>query len=108
MVANCVKGVTDGFKKELEINGVGYRAQLQGNVLKLNLGLSHDVNFDIPSDVTAVPKQTEITVEGIDHNVLAKLRRIFVNGVSLSHIKAKVLCTKASISSAKKARRRRT
>ncbi|NCV12172.1 MAG: 50S ribosomal protein L6 [Rhodobacteraceae bacterium] len=67
MVANCVKGVIDGFKKELEINGVGYRAQLQGNVLKLNLGLSHDVNFDIPSDVTVQsPKQTEITIEGID------------------------------------------
>ena len=67
MVANCVKGVTDGFKKDLEINGVGYRAQLQGNVLKLNLGLSHDVNFDIPSDVAVQsPKQTEITVEGID------------------------------------------
>ncbi|MEL7415145.1 MAG: 50S ribosomal protein L6, partial [Pseudomonadota bacterium] len=50
-VANCVTGVTEGFKKELEINGVGYRAQVQGNTLKLSLGLSHDVNYDIPSDV---------------------------------------------------------
>ena len=66
-VANCVTGVTEGFKKELEINGVGYRAQLQGNVLKLSLGLSHDVNFEIPSDVTVTaPKPTEIIIEGID------------------------------------------
>jgi len=67
MIANCVQGVTQGFKKELEIVGVGYRAQLQGNVLKLNLGLSHDVNFEVPSDVTVTsPKQTEIVVEGVD------------------------------------------
>ena len=66
-VANCVTGVTEGFRKELEINGVGYRAQLQGNVLKLSLGLSHDVNFEIPSDVTVTaPKPTEIIIEGID------------------------------------------
>jgi len=67
MVANMVTGVTTGFKKELELNGIGYRAQLQGNTLKLTLGLSHDVDFAVPSDVTvAVPKQTEIIVEGID------------------------------------------
>jgi large subunit ribosomal protein L6 len=67
MVANCVQGVSEGFKRELEIVGVGYRAQLQGNTLKLNLGLSHDVNFEVPSDVSvASPKQTEIVVEGID------------------------------------------
>jgi large subunit ribosomal protein L6 len=67
MVANCVQGVSVGFKRELEIVGVGYRAQLQGNTLKLNLGLSHDVNFEVPSDVSvASPKQTEIVVEGID------------------------------------------
>ena len=67
MVANCVEGVANGFKKDLEIVGVGYRAQIQGNVLKLNLGLSHDVNFEIPSDVTVTSaKQTEITIEGVD------------------------------------------
>ena len=65
MVANLVQGVTTGFKKELEIQGVGYRAALQGNVLKLNLGLSHDVDFPVPEGVTiTVPKQTEIIVEG--------------------------------------------
>ena len=67
MVANMVKGVSEGFKKELEINGVGYRAQLQGSTLKLNLGLSHDVDFPIPSDVTvSAPNPTQIIVEGID------------------------------------------
>jgi large subunit ribosomal protein L6 len=67
MVANMVKGVSEGFKKELEINGVGYRAQLQGNSLKLNLGLSHDVDFLIPPDVTvSAPKPTQIIIEGID------------------------------------------
>ena len=67
MVANCVTGVSEGFKKELEIQGVGYRAQMQGNVLKLNLGLSHDVDYTAPSDVTVTsPKQTEIIVEGTD------------------------------------------
>ena len=66
-VANLVKGVTEGFKKELEINGVGYRAQMQGNTLKLNLGLSHDVDYVAPEGVTvSAPKQTEIVVEGID------------------------------------------
>ena len=73
-IANCVKGVTEGFKKELEINGIGYRAQLQGKILKLALGLSHDVNFEIPDDVTiTVPKPTEITVEGIDQQVVGEV-----------------------------------
>ncbi|MCK4711504.1 MAG: 50S ribosomal protein L6 [Marinosulfonomonas sp.] len=67
MVANLVTGVTVGFKKELELNGIGYRAQMQGNTLKLMLGLSHDVNFEVPSDVTVTaPKQTQIFIEGID------------------------------------------
>ncbi len=74
MVANLVTGVTDGFKKELEINGVGYRAQMTGNVLKLNLGLSHDVNFDVPEGVTVTaPKQTEIIVEGIDEQLVGQV-----------------------------------
>ncbi|MCK0137493.1 50S ribosomal protein L6 [Aliiroseovarius sp. F47248L] len=74
VVANMVTGVTDGFKKELEINGVGYRAQMQGNVLKLNLGLSHDVDFVAPEGVTVTaPKQTEIVVEGIDPQLVGQV-----------------------------------
>ncbi len=74
MIQNCVVGVTTGFKKELEINGVGYRAQMQGNTLKLNLGYSHDVEFDAPDGVTiTAPKQTEIIVEGIDQQLVGQV-----------------------------------
>ncbi|MCR8550947.1 50S ribosomal protein L6 [Salipiger sp. P9] len=67
IVANMVHGVSNTFKKELEIQGVGYRAQVQGQTLKLNLGYSHDVNFDIPQGITVTtPKPTEIIVEGHD------------------------------------------
>ncbi|MEO0938877.1 MAG: 50S ribosomal protein L6 [Pseudomonadota bacterium] len=73
-VENCVTGVTQGFKKELEIQGVGYRAQMQGNVLKLNLGLSHDVDIETPEGVTiTAPKQTEIIVEGIDQQLVGQV-----------------------------------
>ena len=74
MVANLVTGVTTGFKKELEINGVGYRAAIQGNVLKLALGYSHDVNFEVPAGVTiTTPKQTEIIIEGIDAQLVGQV-----------------------------------
>ncbi|AXQ94389.1 50S ribosomal protein L6 [Cereibacter azotoformans] len=73
-VENLVTGVTAGFKKELEITGVGYRAQMAGNVLKLSLGYSHDVNFEVPAGVTVTtPKQTEITVEGIDQQLVGQV-----------------------------------
>jgi len=74
MVQNLVTGVSEGFKKELEINGVGYRAQIQGNVLKLNLGYSHDVDFEVPAGVTVTSaKPTEITVEGIDQQLVGQV-----------------------------------
>jgi large subunit ribosomal protein L6 len=74
MISNLVLGVTQGFKKELEITGVGYRAQMQGQVLKLNLGLSHDVDYIAPEGVTvSAPKQTEIVVEGIDQQVVGQV-----------------------------------
>ena len=73
-VANLVVGVTDGFKKELEINGVGYRAAIQGDLLKLSLGYSHDVDFEIPSNVKITcAKPTEILVEGIDQQVVGQV-----------------------------------
>ena len=73
IVANMVTGVTAGFKKELEINGVGYRAQMQGNTLKLNLGYSHDVDFVAPEGVTVTaPKPTIIIVEGIDQQLVGQ------------------------------------
>ncbi|MEM9698334.1 MAG: 50S ribosomal protein L6 [Pseudomonadota bacterium] len=74
MVSNLVTGVTDGFKKELEIQGVGYRAQMQGNTLKLNLGLSHDVDYVAPEGVTVTaPKQTEVVIEGIDEQLVGQV-----------------------------------
>ena len=74
MVANLVQGATQGFKKELEIQGVGYRAQMQGNVLKLNLGLSHEVNFDVPQGVTVTcPKPTEVIIEGTDEQLVGQV-----------------------------------
>ena len=74
MVANLVTGVTSGFKKELEINGVGYRAQAQGNSVKLNLGLSHDVDFQVPDGVSVTtPKPTQIVVEGIDEQLVGQV-----------------------------------
>ena len=73
-VANLVEGVTTGFKKEMEITGVGYRAAVQGKILKLSLGYSHDVDFAIPAGVTiTTPKPTEIVVEGIDQQVVGQV-----------------------------------
>jgi large subunit ribosomal protein L6 len=74
MVENLVIGVSEGFKKELEIQGVGYRAAMAGNVLKLSLGYSHEVNFEVPAGVTVTsPKQTEIVVEGIDQQLVGQV-----------------------------------
>ena len=74
MVDNLVVGVSTGFKKEMEIQGVGYRAAVAGNVLKLSLGYSHEVNFDVPKGVTiATPKPTEIVVEGIDQQLVGQV-----------------------------------
>jgi large subunit ribosomal protein L6 len=67
LVANMVKGVTDGYSKSLEINGVGYRAAVAGKSLQLNLGYSHDVNYAIPAGIEIkTPKPTEIVITGIN------------------------------------------
>jgi large subunit ribosomal protein L6 len=73
--------VTNGFEKKLEITGVGYRAAVQGKVLQLALGYSHDVNYPIPAGIAiATPKPTEITISGIDKQqvgqVAAEIRAI--------------------------------
>ena len=66
-VQSLVDGVTKGFERKLEVNGVGYRAQVAGKVLKLSLGYSHDVDYAIPAGITiTTPKPTEIVVAGID------------------------------------------
>ena len=74
VIANLVRGAKENFKQELEIRGVGYRALVQGNVLKLNLGYSHEVDFPIPDGVTVTaPKQTELVVEGTDKQLVGQV-----------------------------------
>ncbi len=66
-VQSLVDGVTKGFEKKLEVNGVGYRAQVAGKALKLSLGYSHDIDYPIPAGITiTTPKPTEIVIAGID------------------------------------------
>ena len=72
-IENIVQGVKDGFEKRLEINGVGYRASMQGKNLQLALGFSHDVIYEAPQGVTiTVPKPTEIVVNGIDKQAVGQ------------------------------------
>jgi large subunit ribosomal protein L6 len=66
LVQNMVTGVSQGFERKLELNGVGYRVAVQGQELKFNLGFSHDVIYKIPSDVEIAVEQNIITVRGID------------------------------------------
>ena len=74
MIANLVTGVTVGFKKEMEIQGVGYRAAMKGKDLQLQLGFCHEVVFEVPEGVVvASPKQTEISVEGIDQQLVGQV-----------------------------------
>lgn len=80
LVQNLVTGVTDGFTKVLEITGVGYRATAQGKILKLQLGYSHDVNFDVPEGIEIkTPDNTTVEISGIDKQkvgqVAAEIRR---------------------------------
>ena len=80
LVQNLVTGVTEGFTKVLEINGVGYRAQAQGRNLRLQLGYSHDVNFPVPEGVEVkTPDQNTVEISGIDKQqvgqVAAEIRR---------------------------------
>jgi large subunit ribosomal protein L6 len=66
-IQSMVVGVTEGFKRQLEIQGVGYRAQMQGKTLRLQLGYSHDVEFAVPEGITIeCPTQTDIVVSGMD------------------------------------------
>ena len=78
MIHNMVVGVSEGFSKELEIIGVGYQAQVQGTRLRLQLGYSHDIYFDMPEGITVTANRTEVKVEGIDKQlvgaVAAKIR----------------------------------
>lgn len=73
LINNMVVGVTEGFKKELEINGVGYRAQMQGKTLVMNLGYSHNVEMTAPEGVTIeVPNPNSVIISGSDNQVVGQ------------------------------------
>jgi large subunit ribosomal protein L6 len=81
LLANMVEGVTDGYEKRLEIQGVGYRARLQGKALELSVGFSHPVSVQAPEGIEfEVPQQTEVIVRGIDKQLVgetaARIRRV--------------------------------
>ena len=73
IINNMVLGVSTGFKKELEIIGVGYQASMQGKRLHLQLGFSHDIYFDLPNDVKATADRTSITIEGADKQLVGSV-----------------------------------
>jgi large subunit ribosomal protein L6 len=80
LVANMVKGVSEGFERKLEINGVGYRAEVAGQKLNMALGFSHPVSFDLPKGITAKVDKNVVILSGIDREELgataAKIREI--------------------------------
>ena len=74
LINNAVKGVSTGHEKTLNITGVGFRANLKGEVLNLQLGFSHDINFKIPKDIKlTVEKQTTLKIIGIDKELVSKV-----------------------------------
>jgi len=73
LISNMVIGVTKGFERALEINGVGYRAEIKGDVLNLSLGYSHPINFQLPNGITVdVDKMTKLLVKGIDKELVGQ------------------------------------
>jgi large subunit ribosomal protein L6 len=77
-----IKGVTEGYAKDLEIQGVGFRAQATGSLLTMSLGFTHPVNFPVPADISVTtPKPTLIKVQGVDKckvgEIAANIRKIF-------------------------------
>ena len=97
LVANMVEGVTNGFEKRLEIQGVGYRAALRGTALELNVGYSHQVVIDPPAGITfEVPVQTEIVVKGIDKQQVGEIAAEIRDVAHPSRTRARASATRAS------------
>ena len=70
---NVITGLTEGFKKQLEINGVGFRAAVNGNVLELQLGFSHPVNYEFPKDIQITVEKNVVTIKGDDKQVVGQI-----------------------------------
>ena len=73
LAANIVTGLTTGYTRVLEINGVGYRASVNGNILNLQLGYSHDINYELPAGIEAVVEKNVITLKGHDKQVIGQV-----------------------------------
>ena len=90
LINNAVIGVSSGHEKILELNGVGFRANIKGENMNLQIGFSHDVNFKIPKDVKiTVEKQTIIKITGVDKNLVAKIAADIKNLKPIEPYKAK-------------------
>ena len=90
LINNAIKGVSLGHEKVLELNGVGFRANLKGEILNLQIGFSHDVNFKIPKDIKiSVEKQTIIKINGVDKDLVSKIAADIKNLKPVEPYKAK-------------------
>ncbi len=90
LINNAVTGVSKGHEKILELNGVGFRANLKGDVLNLQIGFSHDVNFNIPKEIKiTVEKQTVIKINGVDKELVSKIAADIKNFKPVEPYKAK-------------------
>ena len=90
LINNAVEGVSKGHEKILELSGVGFRANLKGQILNLQIGFSHDVNFDIPKDIkVTVEKQTIIKISGVDKELVSKTAADIKNLKPVEPYKAK-------------------
>ncbi len=90
LVNNAVTGVSKGHEKTLELNGVGFRANIKGDSLNLQIGFSHDVNFKIPKEIKiSVEKQTTIKISGVDKDLVSKISADIKNLKPVEPYKAK-------------------
>ena len=90
LINNAVRGVSSGHEKILELSGVGFRANLKGEILNLQIGFSHDVNFKIPKDIKiTVEKQTIIKINGVDKDLVSKIAADIKNFKPVEPYKAK-------------------
>ena len=90
LINNAITGVSTGHEKVLELNGVGFRANIKGENLNLQIGFSHDVNFKIPKDIKiSVEKQTTIKINGVDKDLVAKIAADIKNLKPVEPYKAK-------------------
>ncbi|MFO7558009.1 MAG: 50S ribosomal protein L6 [Desulfobacterales bacterium] len=72
LVANMITGVAKGFERSLEINGIGYRAEVKGNTIVFNLGYSHPINFELPNGISASVEKSTVKISGIDNQLLGQ------------------------------------